>query len=84
MKFKDQIGCPSCDQLLTELNYIRDVDMKDKDETIYRACTLIRELIDAIRGKDYDPECLNWSEMFYNEHFIYREPTDIDADELPF
>jgi hypothetical protein len=79
--------CQSCEQLSTEINYIRDVEMKDLEDRIQQACDVINQLYDMIE----DPTLvrngtdLQFAEVFLKDNWrpTQQEIKDME-DELPF
>jgi len=76
-----------CDQLLTEINYIRDVEMKDLEQKVQESCRIINGLYDLL-GCDIDPDC---SQIKHAEQFIRDNYIDVvndsclpNNDDLPF
>lgn len=77
-------GC-GCEQLLTEINYIRGVDMPSMEHTIQEGCNVISSIIDLLPPEfDLNNEVLKQAENYYRQHYNFVKPETVDPDELPF
>lgn len=82
--------CQSCEQLINEINYLRDVDMRDLEQKIQYSCKIVSDLLDII----YDLALSNGmsvgeAEDYYRKNYIKPdEPGSAESnyidDDLPF
>jgi hypothetical protein len=72
-----------CEQLLTEINYIRDVEMKDLEQEVQHACNVINQLYDMVSTGSYGD--LEFADDFIRDNYIPTEKEIRDSlDDLPF
>lgn len=79
--------CQTCETLLNEINYLRDVDMKALEQDIQYACKIISDLLEICYEKKATG--LSDAEQFYREHHIEADkPGSMESnyidDDLPF
>lgn len=80
-------GCQFCEQLITEINYIRDVEIKHLEGKIQHACNVINQLYDMIQD---DTLVRNGADLEFAEAYMIANyiPTEKELkgleDDLPF
>lgn len=80
-------SCSGCEQLLTEINYIRDVEIKALEVKIQDGCNVINELYDILKDDTLvrNGTDLHFAEAYLHENYVpaQKELNDIE-DDLPF
>jgi|GEM_PF-4026597 len=81
------MNCKACEQLLTEISYIRDVEIKHLESKIQDACTVINQLYDMIQDDTLvrNGTDLEFAEAYVIENYVPTEKEIKDIiDDLPF
>jgi len=80
---EEKTGCRFCQQLVNEINYIRDVEIKHLESKVQDTCNVINQLYEMVSMGSYGD--LEFAEHFIRDNYIptEKEVKDLE-DDLPF